>query len=61
MEEENKKRIGVFGIGIEAFQQEDGKINYEFNKLNANIPPEVIIMQLKRFIKNLKSEYFSSL
>jgi len=60
MEDTNNKRIGAFGIGIEAFQTANREINYEFNHINENIPAEIVIMQLKRFLKNLKQSYFSS-
>ncbi len=55
------KIIGSLVITIKAIQREEKEIDFEFANIEKNIPKEVVIMQLKRFIKNLKSEYFSSL
>ncbi len=54
------KIIGSAVIVIKAMQKEENQIEIEFANIEKNIPKEVVIMQLKRFVKNLKNEYFSS-
>jgi len=53
------KIIGSAVIVIKAIQKEDNMVEFEFTNLKKNVPNEVIILQLKRFLKNLKKEYYN--
>ena len=44
------EKVGAFGIIIELFQ-ENGKFIHEFEGVDINMPKEVLISQLKSFLK----------
>ena len=52
--------IGRFLFGISLLQDENGEIEPQTEILSKNVPPEIIIMLLKSFLKNAQQEYFGS-
>lgn len=57
MSEEANEDIGYFVYGIHVIKRPDGRVEYQDNYLNRDIPIEVVIMQLKAFLNNLEKEY----
>jgi len=49
-----------FGFGIRIIRGEDGRMYCETQSKNYGVQTEVIIMQMKAFLKNLKNDYFDS-
>lgn len=57
---ESSTEIGRFGFGIRIIRHEDGRVEYQTESANQGVPTEIIIMQIKAFLKNLEDEYFDS-
>ena len=58
--DEERREIGRFTFRLVVHKRADGSLEYETEKLNDNIPVEIVIMQLKAFLNGLEKEYFSS-
>ena len=56
---EDQTEVSSFGIGVKIFRNEKGDFNYQHYMLNNGTPKEIMIMQLRRFIKELEREYFN--
>jgi len=57
----NPHEIGRFALGLKALRQSDGNLEYQqLQTLNEGIPVEIIIMQLRAFIKSIEKDYFSA-
>ncbi len=54
------REIGRFLFGLKVFKKSDGSFEYKIQTLNDNIPLEIVIMQLKALLNNLKKEYFDN-
>ena len=50
--------IGKFGLGLKVLKYPDGRTEYQIQKINKGIPIQIVIMQIKAFLKNLEKEYF---
>ena len=50
--------IGRFVFGIKVLRNSDSSISYATQSGNENVPIEVVIMQLKTFIRDLEEDYF---
>ena len=48
----------MFGLGIRALRYPDGKVEFKVESANKGVPREIVIMQIKAFLKNLEDEYF---
>ncbi len=55
---EEPTEIGGFGYGIRVIRHSDGKVEYQANSVNKNVPTEIVIMQMEVFLNELKKEYF---
>ena len=58
MPEDNE--IGQFMFGIRLFTNPDGSTNYEIKSAKDGIIPEIVIMQIKIFLKKLDKDYFNN-
>ncbi len=50
--------IGRFVFGIRILRYPDGSISYVTQSGNENVPIEVVIMQIKTFLKDSEESYF---
>ena len=50
--------IGRFVLGIRVFEHTDGRTEYQTQSVNQGVPVEIVIMQLKAFLKKLEKDYF---
>lgn len=53
-----ERELGRFGIAIKLFLDNEMNIKYKFDSLDLNIPKEMIITQLRTFIKILEEDYY---
>lgn len=53
-----RKEIGRSFIGISLYQNTNGKLKPTLINKSFNIPPEIIIFQLKLFVKMLEENYY---
>ncbi len=51
--------IGTFGLAIDLFISQGGKMRTEFQSYSRNVPVEFIVMQLKAFTAALETGYNS--
>ncbi len=58
MSKEVNEELGYFVYGVHMLRRSDSKVLYEDNYLNNRVPIEVVIMQLKIFLKKLEKDYF---
>ena len=56
---EEPSEIGKFGFGLRILRKSDGSIMYQAQSANEKVPTEIVIMQLKAFLKKLEKNYFS--
>ena len=56
--EEERNNIGEFGFVIVTKQNALGNMNYETRIINKKVPRELIIIQMRAFLKQLEDEYF---
>ena len=56
--DEEPKEVGRFAFGIILYRYPDGRVEYRFQSKNQGIPIEIILMQLKAFLRNQENEYF---
>lgn len=57
---EERKITGRFVFGIQIAQNPDGTENVETTSKNNNIPEEILIMQMKAYLKNIEKKYFDN-
>lgn len=57
---EEPKIIGRFAFGITLYEHSDGRIEYRTQSRNESIPLEIILMQLRAFLRNQENEYFDN-
>ena len=55
---EEPKEIGRFAFGIILYKFSDGRVEYRFQSKNRGIPLEIILMQVKAFLRNQENQYF---
>ena len=55
---EEPKIIGRFAFGITLYRHPDGKIEYRTQSRNEGIPTEIVLMQLRAFLRNQENDYF---
>lgn len=58
--EDGKKEIGRFKLGISLLQEENGKITTIFFNRNFNVSKDVVLSQLRLFIKMVEDEVYPS-
>ncbi len=51
------KKIGEFRLRIELFQEDDSNFIPIFKGVNINMPKEVLLAQLKSFLKTAEDDY----
>ena len=56
---EKSRELGKFGFGIKIVRRSDGSVGYETQSVNEGVPIEIVIMQLRAFLKKLEKNYFS--
>ena len=56
--ESREKEIGRFGVGISILQEENGKIKANFVNKNFNVPRELIITELRLFLRMLEDNLY---
>lgn len=49
-----------FALGLTALRQPDGNFDCAMQTVNQGIPIEIVIMQLRAFLKQMEHNYFSS-
>ena len=52
-------KIARFVFGITGIFYADGKVGYLAQDANERVPKEVVILQLKAFVKKMEKEYFA--
>lgn len=57
---EEPTEIGRFAFGIRVLKHDDGRVELKTQSFNESIPQEMIIMQLKAFLRNLENDYFDN-
>ena len=57
---QDPKVIGRFAFGITVYRYPDGRIEYRSQSRNQGVPIEIVLMQLKAFIRNQENEYFDN-
>ena len=55
---EEPKEIGRFAFGIILYKYPNGRVEYRFQSKNQGIPLEIILMQVKAFLRNQENQYF---
>ena len=59
-EQEEPKIIGKFALGILLCRYSNGKVEYRFQAKNENIPIEIILAQVKAWLRNQENQYFDN-
>ncbi|HLC86342.1 MAG TPA: hypothetical protein VJG30_03590 [Candidatus Nanoarchaeia archaeon] len=59
-DEQQDKDLPKFGVGIHAVQLPDGTFGYQLKAVNKRIPMEVILTQLRAFLKKLDDDYMEN-
>ena len=54
-----RNEIGKFGVGFIMLKSQEGVISFELREQNNNVSDEVIIMQLKIYLRNIKENYYN--
>lgn len=54
------KEIGRFAFGIRLFRYSDGRTEWRLQSANEGVPNEIVIMQMKAFLRNLENDYFDN-
>ena len=54
----NKNEHGEFFLSIRYMQDSDGVFDYSTGSENQGVPTELVLMQLRAYIKNMEREYF---
>lgn len=49
----------MFAFGIRIQKLPDGKVAYQTQSQNQGVPNEIVIMQMKAFLRNLENDYFN--
>lgn len=57
-ESQDPKVIGRFAFGITLYRYSDGTVEYRTQSRNQGIPIEIVLMQIKAFLRNQENEYF---
>lgn len=57
MSKEEPKVIGKFALGILLCKHDDGKVEYRFQSKNQNIPIEIILTQLRAWLRQQENKY----
>ena len=50
--------IGSFAFAVRLLSYPDSRREYQTGFANNNVPVELVIMQLKSLLRNMKNEYF---
>lgn len=58
--EDEPKVIGKFALGILLCKYSDGKAEFRFQSKNENIPIEIILTQVKAWLRNQENIYFDN-
>ena len=53
---ERPTEIGRFGLGIRIIRHPDGKVEYQTQSANENVPVEIVLMQIRAFLRNIEKE-----
>ena len=56
----NETLTGRFVLGINLYRTPDNQTRTEFQSVFQDIPIELVIMQLRAFVRSLDSGYFSN-
>ena len=51
---------GEFAVGIRLLRYPDGKMAWKIDSVNKGVPVEVIMIQLRAFLRNMENEYFDA-
>ena len=54
-----KNRIGGFAFGINVIKHDDGSLSYYTKTENNKVPVELVILQMKSYLKDLEDKYFN--
>ena len=57
---EEPKEIGRFALGIILYKHPDNRVEYRFQSKNQNIPLEIVLLQVKAWLRNQENKYFSN-
>lgn len=58
--EEEKNNIGEFGFVIITKKNDQGNLHFQTRIINKKVPLELIVMQMKAFLKQVEKDYFNS-
>ena len=58
--EPDEKMVGVFALGLRAFQQPSGQIVWRLDSRNQGIPMEIILTQIRAWLKSMENDYFNN-
>jgi len=64
MQEENKRdnqELPKFAIGIHEVRMPNGEAGYELRSVNKGVPIEVVLTQLKCFLRKMNEDYYHQL
>lgn len=53
----DNQEIGRFGFGIRLFLDGD-KLVWRTDSVNQGVPPEVVVMQMKKFVQKLEKDFY---
>ena len=54
----DEELIGFVAFGIRAFRNKDGTTRMEMQSQIQNLPPEIVIMRMKAFIRHLEKDFY---
>ena len=57
---EEPKIIGRFAFGITLYKYPDNRVEYRTQSRNEGIPIEIVLMQLRAFLRNQENDYFDN-
>ena len=60
MPKEEPKVIGKFALGILLCKYPDGKVEFRFQSKNQGIPIEIILTQVRAWLRNQENKYFDN-
>jgi len=54
------EEIGRFAFGIKLLRYSDARTEWNLQSANEGVPIEIVIMQMKVFLRNLENDYFDN-
>jgi hypothetical protein len=55
-----EKLVGMFALGLRAFQLPNGQINWQLQSKIEGLPIEIILTQVRAWLRSMENDYFNN-